>query len=73
LGSGDPAAVLGFDDVANPQPERLLVRRRRVFAAVHLAKVDDRGQILPDAIAIQTLFEVRIESELVPLADVAID
>jgi hypothetical protein len=40
---------------------------------MRLAEGYDRRQILSDAVAIQTFLEVRIESELIALADLAID
>ena len=56
-------------DVANAQPQRLFVWRRFILAALRAAEADDRRQILAHALAIQTLFQVRIESELIALAN----
>jgi hypothetical protein len=58
-----------LDRVANSQPQRLLIWRRFVLAALCAAEADDRRQILAYAVAIQTLFQVRIESGLIPLGN----
>jgi hypothetical protein len=56
-----------FDHVADAKPHRLFVWRRFVLASLSAAKANNRRQILAHAVTIQTLFQVRIESELIPL------
>src|SRR5690349_6528202 len=65
--------MVRFDHVSNAKPERLFVRRRFVLAAARTGKADDHREVLADALAIQTLAEVRIENGLIVLGDVAID
>src|ERR1051325_7168237 len=65
----DARGKFGLDRVANAKPERLLVWRRLIYAALHAGKAHDRRQILAHALAIQTLAEVRIKRELIALSN----
>src|SRR5215213_7858126 len=58
-----------LDRVANTKPHRLCVWRRFILAALCAAETNDGRQILAYGLAIQTLCQVRIESELIPLGN----
>src|SRR6185295_18477634 len=74
LSAGDGLArQFRFDHVPDAKPKRLFVWWRLVLASLSAGETDDRRQILAHAIAIQTLFQMRIESELIALADAPIN
>jgi hypothetical protein len=61
--------IVRLDDVPDAKPERPFIWRRLILAALRAAETDDGRQVLANTVAIQTLLQVRIKSELIRLAN----